>query len=440
MFSFPNISPLFYTRNTGESQANIIGSYIARAIYGERAFRSGQHRLLYSTMFFNYVAGLYDMDEADLYLFPLFYIDARYGQTINRDFFCAIYANEDNLSAILETADFLKTESERTATLYSYLANDNLAWLYRWAGFQVSDEIVDKGVAYIRSLMPVKPVGDVSSDWAVNYKDLDMMAEQWLKAIPPETALSADLNADKKVDLNDFAALANEWLLAGGYIATSNPGTINLVAYYKFDGNAQDSSGNGNNGTLIGNPMWISAGKVGGALQFNGLDYVECGDGPSLHLTDAVAISAWIKLAGPAADQKIAGNQDGVAGGYKLGVFADKIEFEIRTFDNWAVINRAIGGGTVLAPGVWYYIAGVYSKGSYIATYVNGALDRVLTTSAILGSTTGTFKIGRDPACYGYLWNGIIDDLRVYNKALSPSEIAYLSDETPADGKLYVPK
>jgi hypothetical protein len=142
----------------------------------------------------------------------MFYIDARYGQAVNRAFFRAVYANECRLGAILGTMDFLKTESERTATLYSYLANDNLAWLYRWAGFQVSDEIVDQGVAYIQSFMPPRPAGDVTGDCVVDFKDLDTMAEQWLKAIPPETSLSADLNADKKVDLKDYAALATGWL------------------------------------------------------------------------------------------------------------------------------------------------------------------------------------------------------------------------------------
>jgi hypothetical protein len=81
----------------------------------------------------------------------MFYIDARYGQAVNRDFFLAVYANEHDLGAILETMDFLKTESERTATLYSYFVNENLAWLYRWAGLQVSDEIVNQGVAYLKA-------------------------------------------------------------------------------------------------------------------------------------------------------------------------------------------------------------------------------------------------------------------------------------------------
>jgi len=76
----------------------------------------------------------------------------------------------------------------------------------------VSDEIVNQGVAYIRSFMLAKAAGDVTGDCKVDYRDLDVMSDQWLKTIPPETALSADLNADKKVDLKDYAALATTWL------------------------------------------------------------------------------------------------------------------------------------------------------------------------------------------------------------------------------------
>jgi hypothetical protein len=57
-----------------------------------------------------------------------------------------------------------------------------------------------------------KPAADLSGNCVVDYLDLDIMAQQWLQAIPPATALSADLNADKKVDLKDYAKLADVWL------------------------------------------------------------------------------------------------------------------------------------------------------------------------------------------------------------------------------------
>jgi hypothetical protein len=46
--------------------------------------------------------------------------------------------------------DFLTNEYERGAALYSFLAGDNLAWLYRWTGLPVSDEVVDRAVRAFR--------------------------------------------------------------------------------------------------------------------------------------------------------------------------------------------------------------------------------------------------------------------------------------------------
>ena len=71
-------------------------------------------------------------------------------------------------------------------------------------------------------------------------------------------------------------------------------GGIGLMAHYAFEGNADDSSGSGNHGTVNGGAAWTAAGKVGGALDFDGVDdYVGVGD---IDLTDAFTIAAWIKL------------------------------------------------------------------------------------------------------------------------------------------------
>jgi len=262
------------------------------------------------------------------------------------------------------------------------------------------------------------------------------------RCVPSMLKPAADLNDDCVVDYLDLEVLANDWLLADSFITTSNPGAANLAAQYKFDGDVQDSSGKGNNGTINGDPTWVAAGKVGSALRFDGDgDYVDCGAGATLSITNGVTIAAWIKLSATGLDQKIAGNQDNSTGGYKMTVYTnDRVEFEIRTSAGAGTLNRTVAGGTALATNIWYHVVGVYSEGGYLRTYVNGVLDRELITTAVLGTSTGTLKIGCEPyTTTANFFNGIIDDLRIYNKALSAGEIAYLGDETPADGKLYVP-
>jgi hypothetical protein len=91
--------------------------------------------------------------------------------------------------------------------------------LYLGAGNRASPALGGAGSLYFDDIrlypaqcLPAigKPAADITGDCAVDYKDLDVMAEQWLKTAPP--VLSADLNTDSKVDLKDFAKLAQGWL------------------------------------------------------------------------------------------------------------------------------------------------------------------------------------------------------------------------------------
>ena len=223
-----------------------------------------------------------------------------------------------------------------------------------------------------------------------------------------------------------------------------------LMGWWKLDEisgtTAADSSGRGNNGTLNGNPTW-GRGYYGGALQFDGTgDYVDCGTG--LNFADSFTITAWIKVgaSGLSADRKIAGNEDNANGGYKFGYFTNgKVECEIRTSSNGATLNRDTAGGTVLAADVWYHVAGVYSQGQYIRTYVNGKLDRELVTTAVIGLSKGTFWLGRENYALECYWLGSMDDVRIYKRAMTAAEVKSMvppvvkaTNPSPADGAIGV--
>jgi hypothetical protein len=213
-----------------------------------------------------------------------------------------------------------------------------------------------------------------------------------------------------------------------------------LVAWWKFDeteGNElSDSSGNKNTGTLMGGPQWQPTnGKIGGALAFDGVDdYIECGNNPSVNLTGGVSVSSWIKFTRHAKDRKIVSNQDNTTGGYKLGVYDDKVEMEIRDSGNAPSTNRFVDGGILLEPDVWYHVIGTYSQGGSIKTYVNGKLDRESETPTMLALSGGMLKIGREPFSDLYWFDGLIDDLRIYNYPLSDAEVTalYAGKELPS--------
>jgi hypothetical protein len=236
------------------------------------------------------------------------------------------------------------------------------------------------------------------------------------------------------------------------YVLSFTPLTIpeterKLVAWWKFDeaegSNAVDSSGNKLIGTLIGNPQWQpTGGKTSGALAFDGDgDFIECVRNEGLNISGAVSIAAWIKLSKSTADQKIAGNQDNITGGYKLSIFSDKAELEVRDSGNILRNNRFVDGGTVLQPGVWYHVVGTYGQGGSIKTYVNAKLDREQETLTMLAPSTGPLKIGCEPFNGGCLFNGLMDDLRIYNYPLSQAEVTalYSGETLPTPAQTQVP-
>ncbi|MBM4094587.1 MAG: hypothetical protein FJ276_35055 [Planctomycetes bacterium] len=152
--------PYYHAREmgSGASQASLIAAYCLRANQGDRVFR--QCRQLWSTRFFEHLLGRVSdsgFPDFDRHTFILFYLDARYGLHINRDFFRAVYADEGNCAQLLATMDFLANDHERTAAVYSFLVGENLAWLYRWARLPVAEASIDEAVIRFQELKATPP-------------------------------------------------------------------------------------------------------------------------------------------------------------------------------------------------------------------------------------------------------------------------------------------
>jgi hypothetical protein len=204
-----------------------------------------------------------------------------------------------------------------------------------------------------------------------------------------------------------------------------------LVAYYKFDsgeGNiAYDYSGSGNDGTIIG-ATWIQ-GKFGSALNFDGVgDYVKIphSDVFSFGGVQPFTLSAWIKSEIP---QGIRGNPVVVKEG-SYGFHFDHIEQRFRG----SVVFHSNGAGhsagyVAITEGVWHHVVGVYAP-PYLLVYLDG--DRAaMNYVGYLGIDPNTLDllIGGSRIVDGELtrwFKGIIDEVRIYNRALSDDEIRAL--------------
>lgn len=203
------------------------------------------------------------------------------------------------------------------------------------------------------------------------------------------------------------------------------PCRSDLVGYWSFNGSdsiiedtAIDTSGEGNNGTITG--AVAVAGKIGQALSFDGTnDYVNCGKDLSLSFTGNYTLSAWIKPA-TIVGSKIIMDKEGTNNGYFLYQSNDEI---YAGFGNGSTIRTVTTTTANLVVGNWYYVVSTWDS-TYIRIYINGQLSK--TSSDFSGDNpvenTRNFYIGTYHGL-AMCFNGVIDESRAYNEALSPATI-----------------
>ncbi len=223
--------------------------------------------------------------------------------------------------------------------------------------------------------------------------------------------------------------------MAGPFKFDSKPYTIatstiistalnSLIACWKLDetegSSAADSSGNNLEGMLVGDPQWLpSGGKFGGALKLDGVDdYVE-----TSYATDLPAWSVAVWVSSPAVPSKEVPS----------GPVHRNKNYHINwnhSFDDFRGTAGVQVGGTWYAASfgdlqanTWYHLAATYD-GEDFKSYKNGVLITDNSTpSGDPDSENTTLKLGRHSQ-YGDHFGGTIDDVHIYNFALSQADIA----------------
>lgn len=200
----------------------------------------------------------------------------------------------------------------------------------------------------------------------------------------------------------------------------------NVVAMWLFDEGqgktVRDSTGNGNDGTINGDPKWVD-GRFGKGLEFDGADdYIAVSDSDSLDVNgDQITIVAWIKGSGwPAANHVVRKLHDQAQGHiYVLRIQPDTIRAYIATDTNPSP-GYQVNGATSLNTGEWYHVALVYD-GKEIRVYLNGEVDGSVEASGNIATSGAELRIGRgDPAGY---FAGVIDEVAIFNVALDEEGI-----------------
>jgi parallel beta-helix repeat protein len=192
---------------------------------------------------------------------------------------------------------------------------------------------------------------------------------------------------------------------------------------------AKDYSNNSNHGT-VNSASWYPTGghDGGGAYRFDNSDYINVPDDPTLDITDAITLAAWVKY-------DSVGQYDRIVGkfltscAYPWRLYG----LELSVSNKFCIVTSTSGGTdkgclpstTTATVGPWYHVVGTFN-GTHRRIYINGTQQNQAIDSYSFATNNQPFEIGRDNAQCGEQMNGYIDDVRVYNKSLSPDQVKLL--------------
>jgi hypothetical protein len=207
-------------------------------------------------------------------------------------------------------------------------------------------------------------------------------------------------------------------------VTVNNSATPGLIAAYGFQEGSgtttADVAGLGHTGTLAG-AAWTTAGKNGNALSFDGInDSVSVADAADLDLTAGMTLEAWVR---PIAltDWNTVVMKEGSATTLAYALYAnDGAPFPALTVRIGSQ-DRSATGSAPLPLNTWTHLAATYD-GSILRLYVNGIQVGLLVQSGNMIVSTRTLRIGGNTV-WGEYFNGTIDDVRIYNRALTEAEI-----------------
>ncbi len=214
-------------------------------------------------------------------------------------------------------------------------------------------------------------------------------------------------------------------------VTYTTPAINSLVAHWPLDGDADDSVGD-NHGTISGAPTWIT-GVSEDALEFDGdNDYVNVGNSPSLNPTDKITVEAWIKW-------------DGLAGDERHCIVAKSYNNNLRQYGLYMRSNGNIGWEigeganyyraettSALSVDIWHHIVGTFDADTdtmilYIDGVENNSKNDVPSGYTMSDNGHSLYIGARRGAIFHF--NGAIDEVRIYNTALSAQKVLDLYNE-----------
>ncbi len=238
--------------------------------------------------------------------------------------------------------------------------------------------------------------------------------------------------SDKDADFDGFLDWQEYQAGTGINDANSTPGLdFGLVAWYPFDGNASDMSGNGNHGTVHGANLGIDRhGHQGMAYELDGVDnYIEVTDNSNFYFgSRGFSVTAWTKKF-----SQVNSDVGMVVSQWNTGSSLGSNEWFLSTSTSSQIGRPSFGleisnqnmlaiAPSVLAINIWVHLVGVY-EGTKSNLYLDGIKIAEINANGTLNETGANLLFGKYRPSSPIFSNISIDDIRIYNRALSSSEV-----------------
>lgn len=205
----------------------------------------------------------------------------------------------------------------------------------------------------------------------------------------------------------------------------------NIVSEWKLDGNVNDSWGT-NNGSFSGSPPTLSTDCIyGSCYSFDGINnYITIPDSNSLDITDAITLEAWVKVFSLQNNnyeyiiRKTASDpSQGTLYGLLMGYSDAKVRFFLWTEDNVGC-SFGVDSASLLGLNNWYHLVATYDYLNHVSKiYINGTLDNTRTVLTGKIRTNANLIYLSSKADGTLYFNGLMDNVRIYNVALPISQI-----------------
>lgn len=274
---------------------------------------------------------------------------------------------------------------------------------------------------------------------------------QWAIVIQPSCSVAGDVNGDCVVNTTDLYIMACDWLDSGYFVEPEGPGTEGLVGHWKFDETtgliALDSSSGGHDGTLENfsgdDSQWVT-GQLDGALKFDGISEVvehRVSVGSFDVVENGITLTAWVwsdrEDMGDysfGADSRIISKATGTAADSHYWMLSTdkftRLRFRLNTDEgSGPSVTTLASDQYVFGRYEWTHVAATWD-GSTMRIYKNGNVVASIAKGGMISTDSSVeVVIGNQPAGAGTKpWDGMIDDVRIYDNALSEAEIEWLMD------------